>query len=389
MLPPVIDKMLQSVDLKKNLLPFLRYSGWVDSPEKNKNWIVLHGEMDIYGHPIELVFPNESNSYEEKQSYIIKAVALITALKKQPMQIVLQSIISYDRDLFYVRNLETNDNNAIVLQLAVSQINNIKSTLEYSASLEKNAKPYFVNVNSSARKIVNNFLFGHTFAGSFGFTVETPRLPEPLKFIQKRLPFEEEEDMSLVNIPYERRIMERVARGLTYTKEAEEARNHNILINEYPSGFNSNMCSSVIGILNNKRTDVEFRITWSPKVKPSEDVEGLQPIKIKENGYEILDYAAKELKKRTPEFITISGHVKALTSSDNPLNLGTRRAVVIRTLLPNTNRESNVIIELERDDYAKANKAHIKWQNIQVSGILSRSGTGWRLLNVQGFKILT
>ena len=66
--------------------------------------------------------------------------------------------------------------------------------------------------------------------------------------------------------------------------------------------------------------------------------------------------------------------------------MGTRRAIVIRGTIPDIQRRTDVIVDLDRDDYAKASDAHISWQTVQVSGILSRSGTGWRLSKVADFK---
>jgi hypothetical protein len=385
--PSVIDKLLQSIDIENNLLPYLRYSGWIEYHEPSDNWIVFHGEQDINGQPFELVLPRVNKSHEEKQSYIIKAVEILTALKNEPMQLIAQSIICYDRDIFYVRNTEAEDTNALPFKLAVNQIKNLKRTLEYSASSEKDARPYYYNLSQVARKEIDNFLFGHTFAGSFGFTVETPRLSNSPQFIQQRL-FDDDQYPLQANIPIERRIMERIARGLKNTKFAEESRDQSILVEEYASGFNSNMCSSIVGMSESKRSNVEFRIAWSPKLKPGDDIVDIKPVRIHENGYEILDYVAKELKTLKPKYLSLTGHIRALTSSDNPQNLGTRRAVVLRALLPNARRTTDIILELERDDYSLAIKAHEDWQNIEVSGILSRSGTGWRLLNIRNFKVL-
>ena len=379
MFSPVIDRLLQSIDIEKNLLPYLRFSGWKDASGENINWIVFHGENDFFGKPIELVFPKKERSIDEKREYIIKAVELLTAIKDEPLQLVVQSIICYDRDLLFIRNTETGNSNAIPLALAVNQVNNLKKTLEFSASSEKDAKPYFYYVNSKARQVIKEFLFGHTFAGSFGFTVEAPRLPDPPKFIQTRFPFVED-DAPISDIPIERRIVERIARGLSNIKQAEETRDHTILLSEYASGFNSNMCSAIVDMSRGKRETIEFRVVWSPKIKPGEDIENLMPVRVRENGYEILEYVANELKTKKPLFLTLTGHIRALTASDNPLNSSTRRAVVLRALLPNARRENDIILELERDDYSKANIAHMNWQIVQVSGVLSRSGTGYRLL---------
>ncbi len=86
----------------------------------------MHGDHDIHGQPLELVFPRVGRNEEEIRSYITKAVGLLTEIKGEPLQLVAQSIVSYDRDLLYVRNTQTVDDNAIPFTLAVDQIINLK-----------------------------------------------------------------------------------------------------------------------------------------------------------------------------------------------------------------------------------------------------------------------
>lgn len=382
-----VDRLINLVDIEFNLLPFLKYSGWNEVASENSRWVVLQGEQDASGKPIQMVFPRHRTE-EEGKKYAIKAVEILAVLGNEPLQLTLQSVINYDRDMLYIRNTETSQSDAITLNLAVGQIQNLKRTIEYSACSEKEAKPYFLARTPIAKTTIRDFLFGHTFAGSFGFTVESPRLPDPPKFIQQRLPLNDEDTSTPVNVPFVRRVIERIARGLNFAKQAEDERSHSILLQEYASGFNSNMCSAVVGMSQDKKSTVEFRIRWSPKIKAGDDVIQHEPIKLGTNGYDILEYAAKELKTAEPEFIKLVGHIRALTASDNPYKPGTRRAVVVRGIYPEIKRAIDVIVELDREDYAKANEAHIGWQNVQISGVISRSGTAWRLIDVRDFKVL-
>lgn len=383
----IIDRLIHLIDIEFNLLPYLKYSGWSEVESENSRWIVLQGAEDVAGKPIQVVFPRHRTE-EEGTKYAVKAIEILSAVENEPLQLALQSVINYDRDMLYIRNTETSQSDAISLNLAVGQVQNLKRTIEYSACSEKEAKPYFLSSLPVAKTAVRDFLFGHTFAGSFGFTIESPRLPDPPKFIQQRLPLDGDNTPSPVDIPFVRRVIERIARGLNFAKQAESERSHQILIDEYASGFNSNMCSAVVGMSQNKRASVEFRIKWSPKIKTGDDVSQHEPIQLNTNGYDILEFAAKELKTTKPEHIKFVGHIRGLTASDNPYKLGTRRAVVIRGVLPEMKRVADVIVELDREDYAEANEAHIDWKNVQISGVLSRSGTAWRLIDVRDFKVL-
>jgi len=79
-----------------------------------------------------------------------------------------------------------------------------------------------------------------------------------------------------------------------------------LLVREYTSGFNSNMCSAIVGISQNKQPTTEFRIAWSPKIKASTDIAEIEPIKLRTSGYEMLEDAARILKSVKPEFVPVS-----------------------------------------------------------------------------------
>jgi hypothetical protein len=147
------------------------------------------------------------------------------------------------------------------------------------------------------------------------------------------------------------------------------------------------MCSAIVGMTRNKKATVEYRFNWSPKIEVAEELDVNKPIRLRKEGYENLEYAAIKLKTVKPEKIKLIGHVRALTSSDNPLSLGTRRSIVIKSIYPGTNRVIDVIVELDREDYAKATDAHIEWHTVQVNGVLSRTGTIWRLIDSTCFRI--
>lgn len=382
---PIMDQLLKAVDVEANLVPYLKFSGWEMVDALNRHWIVMHGEQDADNEPFEIVFPREKST-EKRIAYVSKAVELLGALKSEPVQLVAQRIINYDRDMLYIRNTETEDENAIALNLAVAQIRNLKKTIEYSACSEREARPFFATPLSIAHWATQEYLFGHTFAGSFGFTVEAPRLPDPPQFIQQRLDLGDNFPETSTYTPLERRVMERIARGLITAKKAEESRDYSLLLKDYTGGFNSNMCTSVVGISPEKRSTIEFRIAWSPKIKPPDDVVQIPSIRLRQDGYENLEYAAKELKTIKPEIVTITGKVRALTSSDNPLSSGTHRAIIIRGYYADLKRPIDILVELDRDDYEKANKAHIEWLTVEVNGILVRSGATWRLSKAKDFK---
>ncbi len=384
----VAERLMRAVDLESNLLPFLALTGWERVDEGNPRWVVVHGHHDSNGRPLELVFPRE-RSDQHRQAYILKAIDLLTALRDEPLQMVLQRLINYDRDLLCIRNIDADEDDAIPLGVAAKQVSNLKRTIDFSACSERVAKPYFASTTPKALEVSKAFRFGHTFAGSFGFTVAAPRLPDPTRFLQIRLNFDDPGAPPPVAVPFERRVVERIARGLLFAREADESGDGGVLLREYASGFNSNMCAAVAAISRERGCAVEFRIAWSPKVPAGDDLAQIEPVRLRKAGCQILDDAARQLKALVPEPIKLNGHVRGLTASDDPLSPDSRRAVVIRGLdARTTKRMLDVVVDLEPEDYAKAHDAHIRWRLVQISGILTRSGSAWRLSDPRGLKIL-
>ena len=137
-----------------------------------------------------------------------------------------------------------------------------------------------------------------------------------------------------------------------------------------------------------KKIPLEYSIFWSPKLTPAYDIVIGQPIRLHEASYQYLEYAANELKQLKPEYVTIRGRIIGLSLKDNPLGTSASRSVVIRGKFMEEGRLIDIVVELEKEDYVAANKAHMGWNFIEVNGIISRSGYGWRLSEATDFKVL-
>lgn len=232
--------------------------------------------------------------------------------------------------------------------------------------------------------MVEHYRFGHTFAGSFGFTILSPIIHLPTPYVQMNL-FGEAPPEPVP--PIERRVMERIIRGLSNTRQAVRGNDPQLLIREYASGFNGNMCQSIVRMSQDKRVPIEYKVFWSPKVKPADDVDETQSFELSELSYDYLEYAANELKKLKPEYVTVRGRIVGLSSKDNPLGATAHRSVIIRGRYREDMRPVDIIVELNKDDYVTASQAHIEWVIVEVNGVLSRSGYNWRLTDATDFKI--
>jgi hypothetical protein len=374
---------LKDIVLDKNLVPYLQLSGWKEDTSANVRWIVFH--RDIETDHLEIVLPRNNQSYDLK-IYTRNTVELLSAISSENIEDTVQRIVYFDSDVLHSRDLQTGEYNSITLRMAAQQVTQLKQLVNYSTFSEQQPKPHFLQSETTlSKQMIEHYRFGHTFEGSFGFKILSPIIHLPSPYIQPNLFGEAPPDPMT---PIERRVMERIIRGLSITKQAVRSNDPQLLIQEYASGFNGNMCQAIVKMSQDKTMQIEYKVFWSPKIKPAEDMQDEEPLGLSEISYDYLEYAATELKKLKPEYVTVKGRIVGLTSKDNPLGASAHRSVVIRGRFnENSTRRVDILVELNKEDYIKASQAHLEWDVIEVNGVLSRSGYGWRLTDATDFKI--
>ncbi len=377
---PVLD----NIRVRENLIPYLLLTGWEESQETNNRWFVFQFQEETPGETPEIVLPKNSQARDAK-IYLENTVNLLSALLEEQHDDVVRRIVYYDTDILQSRNILTGQHNSITLRMAAQQVSELKQLVNFSAFSEYQPKPHFLESTTAiARQMVTHYRFGHTFSGSFGFTILSPIVHLPSPYVQLNLLGESPPDLVP---PIERRVMERIVRGLSTTQQAISSRNPQLLIEEYASGFNANMCQAILRMSQDKQNPIEYKVFWSPKVKPTSDVSASQSFELSEPSYEYIEYAANELKRLQPENVKVRGRIVGLSSKDNPLGPNARRSVIIRGRWRENMRPVDIIVELAKDDYIAASEAHIGWAIIEVHGILSRTGSNWRLTEAKDFTI--
>lgn len=381
--------LLQDLQLP-SLQAYVELLGWQRVPSAPK-WVVYTGPSDDQGQPLQLVVPARPDA-PDLPGYLTNAVNLLSVIQDEDPETTVRRIKNYDSDVLYVHNLETGDFNSLPLSLAATQINRLRSLVSFAASSQHKPRPSFTNSLVIGYRMADQFRFGHTVRGSFGFTIESSLPHAGTTFVsqnyQGQLDIEETKPIKVA--PFERRIMERIVRGLQHTRQAVSDRDIGILLREYTSGLNANMCHAFIALADHGVLPVEYSIQWSPRFEPEEDVRDFHTQRLNETSYDILKAAAEELRTVSPDFVTIRGLVTHLGSEANPMDdMTTSRSVIIRWQnRPENAKPVKVSVTLDKPAYTKALDAHRTWSTVEVTGVIERAGSLWRLLEPSQFRIL-
>jgi hypothetical protein len=365
-----------------DLLTLIKSSGWSKIDDESSRFVVFNGPSDINSKPVEIVFLR-NEAAKEQPIYIANAINILSSIINIEPNILAQDISAVNRDVLRVRAQGPGDMETIPLRSAAQQVFELKQVIAYAALSEKDRKPYYIDAQvPTAREMVDAYRFGHTFRGSFGFTIETPRLQEIHTYKQLDLPNFNKP------VPIWRRVMERIARGLIFMDRANQDRDSKWILDNYATGLNANMCQSLANIKNNQNQIIEFAIKWSPIQLPEDPlIRSFKPIQLNESAKNHLTFAAKELIETNQEEVTILGRIIELSAKASPMDMDTSRNIRIQWLEVAGGKPHQATATLSPEDYTKAIDAHHYWYPVQITGILSNKKDNWRFVSYSKFDI--
>lgn len=357
---------------------YLRKLGWT-SKEHNVypvNVFTLDGQNEI-------VIPRH-NDFKDRPYMIALAINFLATVEGLDFNSMVSRIRSINRDALRLRVFKHDEDiNSIPFPKAVQVLENMKVYLKYAACGEDSPKPFFQRPNNIGANYVDGCRFGHTFRGSFGMTIESPiQIPE----IQCSLFGDEPEP------PFERRVMERVVRGVINASTAADASNVEFITENYRLGLNANMCEALSEVVQESDgLSLEYQVLWSPEWAVAEDLEQVEVLKVKADSTKYLDSAAQIMRDRkVEEWINIVGVISNLKYQfklDEVVGLdGYDRQVVIQPVIGDY-KGRNVHVELTEDDYKRACDIHRDQKLIKISGLIRKHGRSWSLSRYERFEV--
>jgi hypothetical protein len=365
--------ILKTINLE-SLNSFLSLKGWTRSSDVylDKNTIYSSPKNPL-GESIEILVPN-SSTFIDYYNRLADVINTLSFYYDQDTSDVIRSISSCFTDIFQTRIIDTGlFENSLPIDEVYREIGGIRSLFLYGASSEVTPSRHFDNPLSRSQKFIENCRFGHTFKGSFGFTVELP-------IIKAR------EERDLFEIPFERKVNERIARGLNLISQAVKSDNADILVDAYNTAFNSKMCDALLNISNQASKSVELSFNWAKEVDLSEDIRNFKSIILTEAHYDVISYASSKLKEVPPEDKLVMGKIINLHCNNNPVDESITKSIIIKYIDDNSSK-LDVKATLNSHDYKLACKAHIEGVDITINGKLERTGGQWTLTDIKSVKV--
>ncbi len=362
------------IDVEPRLLfRYLSNHGWHLDPPKNnirRAWLPEDANNDSLE-----IFLNESS---KRHRDVYFAINTLSQLYDQPSELLINDIRSLAYDIItskipsqYVRN------ESIELRIAAQYIEKMRDFLASSATTELSGERAYKRVAKEAVEYSEKCRFGHTFKGSFGFQIESP------------VGLNDEPTLAGVeqNAPFERRVIERVAKGLSSLMTAMEHDDPSVIVSQ-KDGFSSNMCDAIVDIIEDiNLSKIEFGIAFSPEWRSAEAT-GKRNFTVEYQHLDILRHASKAMRvDEPPREAQIFGRIKKLQAEGNPADLleeKSKRQIEV-AWINEENQLVNVKLLLSPQEYLAAVEAHKSGKAVSATGTLAKKGRSWQLGELTSF----
>lgn len=355
---------------------YLRAHGWHKEGTSESHSLYIHNVDG--GNPLEIFVAN-SEEVRGWQSSVREAIETLSGFSGKSIDEMVRAVRTIIYDVVYSRLPdEAVHDDSIELEVAAEFIWRSKRVLAASATAEILKKRYFKRVRKEAQSYAGGCRFGHTFRGSFGFTLESP-LPEPQKNV-----------FGGVDAPFERRVIERLIRGLASIDSAVAQRDPEILASGYLDGWNGNICDEFLKLYAaTKQSKVSFNVAWSPEIPLNINDDTARSFVVSPQKIEFIQEAAMRLRAREEEMVeTVVGKVVILKSEDDVNALiGGDGEIAVRWNHDELGK-IKVYMRLSNEEYKIAIQAHEQGRNISARGTLEKPGKFWRIDELEHFRML-
>jgi hypothetical protein len=330
---------------------------------------------------VEIVLPRESTA-RDLLNRLEGAIHTLSDVEgRDPEQVIADvRLVGYDVMRSRIPNMLVRDD-SVHLQVATDFTNHVHSLLAATATTEIDPQPFFLRLKKEGKEYADRCRFGHTFRGSFGFTIESPVVPN----IEPTLPQMDQP------APFERKVITRLARGIKRIYEAAQASDAAPLVTMAEDGFSANACELFADLIEDTSPGgIDLSFSFSPEWSPPTELAENRQFAVGTAHVEMARVAAKLLRT---EFVArpekIVGRVTRLESDADPsdlLNPTGEREITVQWDSDELGKV-DVRMSLGAEDYLHAVEAHKTGRQVAVSGTLERRKRSWLLADASDFRV--
>lgn len=270
----------------------------------------------------------------------------------------------------------------VQLTAAAEFVANMRSLLAAAATTEKRPLPYFGRLLKDSVQFADACRFGHTYRGSFGFVVESPLPdPEPLPLLPEN-----------PTIPFERRVIQRLARGIGAVVGATDAQDTKMITSSVATGLSANGCEQLADLIETVNpSGLKISFDLSPAWNTAREM-NLATFNVNARHAEVCRSAARELRRDdTIRPVRVAGRVIRLQNQTDPTDLSSKTGEHEILVLWGSKDLGDILVRvnLSPTDYLLAVTAHGAGRPVWVSGSLAKSGRQWFLSQPYDFEVPT
>lgn len=276
---------------------------------------------------------------------------------------------------------ESSKNGRIPLDYAARCIEGLKELVLYAACAEEKACPICVRTFNNAKVNLDKFQFEQTEIGSFIFNVGV------------QVADEDNEQLFLPEVnpqpyePPEHRIVKRIEKAILQIDDVAERRitMSNLVENAYEEGITANMCDA-ISMLKPEDGDIELetsihyaeaitRAVIPPTVRKFDNIH-----------FALVDDISRRYKDCTLiEDVTLRGMINMLSKSASAVEEGEN---TVRLFTKIDGKSRAVTLHLSPENHTLACDAYRDDKEVEVSGVIDKSGKYWFFSQVNSFRVI-
>ena len=359
------------MDLTEKISPlafakYLKDMGWEQFQSKKQYIKIFQYEKndDFF----QVVIPTEKRLNDYKEA-MYKAVVTVAQVENKSVEQVLLYLLNPNTDILKIR-LEKKDVEAgnILFDDAIRMYESAKKLLAATALDILHPKKYHQGrMDDCVLKFLLSCRFGQAKIGSYVVSVVCPfaELDENEDYKQLSIFSDEEQCANSLT----RQVTSRVMKNISFIKDQiDNGEMDKLILQDEDKIISANFYEALGGLnLDSSGSDVEFIAEWSPIVKNTNCVNNR--ILLTHDYYQPIETTIERLKDETNKSTRIIGRIKKLESSPDVHKRKIGKITIV--YLDENDKRKTVTVNLNKNEYDKAIKAHERGFHVEIVGEIS------------------